>query len=513
MKKRTAVLVLAVISGALLAAGPPSAAGQGPSPAGTGDLRARVSSIIGRFPAENAPERDALCAEIFKLGRGAVTETCSHILPPGTGDDTKARFAVNGLAVHVTRPGAEAERLLFVKVLIDAIAGSRDKQVAAFFISQVQLTGKAEAVKPLARYLMDEALAGPAAAALQAIGGPEAARVFLKALDAAPPAARITIVDALGEMRGREAVKKLLALAESGDEGLRRASRFALANIGDPAAGPVLSKARIAASYRERNEAPGLYLLFARRLAGSGKTVEGLAVARSVLETHGGPGESQIASEALALIVSVLKDKAVPDLLGAIDSPVRGVRGAALEWGTTLGSGDTTARWVDKAAAAPPDTRAAIIEMLGRRGDRTALPFVRECLRSSDEVVRLAAIPVAARLGGEAVASDIFGLFASADENEAAALKAALLGFDGRRVVPEAVRLLDSTPPPARPPSSVSSAKKGPAARSIASSRWHRIRSRRRAAPRSRPWPSSPAKPSSPASWRCSRRPRTARIS
>jgi len=450
MNKRTATLALAVIARAILAAGPLPASGQEASPAVAAELKVTVSSIVGRFPAENAASRDALCAGILKLGPRAVAETCAFVLPPGAGDDGKARFAVNGLAVYVTRAGAEAERLLFVKALLAAVAGSPDKQVASFLIAQVQLAGKAEAVKPLSGYLADEALAEPAVAALQTIGGPEAARVLLKALDSAPPAARIAIVDALGEMRNREAVKKLLALADSGDEGLRRAARYALANIGDPAAGAVLSKVRVASSRAERAEAPALFLLYARRLAESGKTSEGLAAARSILETHGGPEESPVASEALALVVSVLKDKAVPDLLSAVDSPVRAVRGAALELGTTLGASDATALWIDKAAASAPDVRAAIVEMLGRRGDKAALPFVRGLLKSPDEPVRLAAIPAAVRLGGEAVAPDIFGLVGAAGEDEALALKTALLGFDGRQVVPEAVRLLDSTPHPGK---------------------------------------------------------------
>ena len=448
MKKIPAAIALAVIVCALGATVPLPASAQA-APAGAADLKARVSSILDRFPAETAAARDALCAEIIKLGPTALAETCSRVLPPGAGNDAKARFAVNGLAVYVTRAGAESERLLFVKSLL-AAAGSPDKNVAAFFISQVQLAGKAEAVKPLARYLVDEELAGPVVAALQTIGGPEAVRTLLASFDKAPRNARMAIVDALGAMRSREAVKKLLALTESGDEGLRRAARFALANIGDPAASAVLSKVRIDASFRERNEAPGLYLLFARRLTETGKTSEGLAAARAVLGSHAGPEESQVASEALALIASVLRDKAVPELIGAVDSPVGAVRGTALELASSLGTGEATVQWIAKAAASEPEVRAEILGMLGRRGDASALPFVRESLRSRDQAVRLAAIPTAVRLGGEAVLPDLFALAGADDEAEIAALKTALLGYDGLRVVPEAVRLLDATPLPGK---------------------------------------------------------------
>jgi len=447
MKKRIAPIALAVAFVVAVAAVPLPAAGQSAA-AGSGDMKARVSSTLERFPADTAAARDALCAEILGLGPAAVAEICSRVQPPGGADDSKARFAVNGLAVYVTRTGAEAERLLLVKKLIAAAAGSPDKDVAAFFISQVQLTGKAEAVKPLGSYLPDEALVGPAAAALQAIGGPEAAKVLLKALDRAPLPAKVSLVDALGAMRSREAVKKLLALAGSADPGLRRAARAALANIGDPLAGPALAEVRVDAPFAERAEAPSLYLLYARRLAASGRPAEALASARALLKSYEKPQDSQVASSALELIVSVLGEKALPDLLSAVDGPSGALRAAALEMAATLGSGDATSGWIEKAASSGPEVRAEVVRMLGRRGDKTALPFVRELLRDPDEAVRLAAIPAAVRLGRETVLPDLFGLIGAAGEREAATLRTEWLGFEAESVVPEAARRIAATPHP-----------------------------------------------------------------
>ncbi len=208
MKTCIAPAALAVAAVALMAIAPPPAAGQA-APAGTGDIKSRVSSIVERFPAETAEIRDALCAEIVGLGPAALAEILARVQPPGGANDSKARFAVNGLAVYVTRAGAERERLLYVKALLAAIDESPDKDRAAFLITQVQLAGKAEAVKPLAKRLSDKALAGPAAQALQTIGGTEAARALLAALanGKAPAEATVAIVDAIGRMRsprGRE---------------------------------------------------------------------------------------------------------------------------------------------------------------------------------------------------------------------------------------------------------------------------------------------------------------------
>ena len=436
----TMLLTFALSCGGLLAADPPPAA----------DLATRVSAILARFPAETPAKKDALCAEILKLGREGVAEVCARLLPPGKGDDSRARFAVNGLAVYVTRPGAEKERTLFTRVLLESLARTKDRDVATFFLSQVQLAGKRDSVRPLEKYLVDDALAGPASAALLAIGGPEATRALLAALDKAPRNARLALVQSLGEARSREAMRKILPLADGGDEGLRQAALFALANIGDPAAGPALSKSRVAASYRERSKAPSLYLLYARRLVESGRTSEGIDVARAMLEAYRRPDESQHASAALALVVSALGPRALPDLLAAAGSADRRFRGSALALAEKVPGNEPTRLWVEKAAASPPDVRADILAMLGQRGDPAALALARESLRSADGAVRLAAIPAATRLGGEAVLPDLLPLLGSAGPAELAALKTALLGYPGALVVPEAIRLLDATPPPAK---------------------------------------------------------------
>jgi HEAT repeat protein len=410
-------------------------------------LKSRVAGLLARFPAADAAGRDSLCGELFKLGPQAVEEVCRRVLPPGAGDDSAARFALNGLAVYVMRPGAEKERLLYVRAVLRSIELTADKDVKAFLISQVQWTGGKESVKPLAKYLTDAALAEPAAQALLAARQPGAEAVFLKALVRAPATARVTLVKALGEMRSREAVKKLLPLAESPDEDLRQAALFALANIGDLRAGRILDRATVAASLYERSQAPSLYLLYARRLIESGKVREGLSICRALLKNYATAAESHIASNALGLLVQALKDRALPDLLAAAGSPDVKLRGSALELAGSIPGAAATVLWVEKAVHSPAEIRADIVSMLGRRRDPAALPAAREALRSPDEAVRLAAIPAAVRLGGAEVLADIFLMFSSGGESEIGAAKEAVLGFEAGLVVPEAARLIDTAPP------------------------------------------------------------------
>ena len=414
------------------------------------DLAGRVASLVEAFPADKPAARDALCAEILALGPQAVAAVFGRVQAPGQGDDSKARFAANGLVVHAGRSAGAKDRALVLGALADALARTREPTVGTFFLSQLQLLGGRESLRTIARYLPDEALAAPSAAALVAIGGPEAARALLGALDKAPARARLSIVDGLGRLRSREAVKPLLALADGPEPATRQAALAALAASGDPAAGAVLSRSRVDAAHRDRAQAPALFMHYARRLVESGHEAEGLAAARAVLDGYRRPGESQHAAEALALIVSARKEQALPDLLAASQAPERTLRGAALALASRIPGPAATARWVEKASAAAPEPRAEIVAMLGERGDAAALPFVRQSLRGEDKALRLAAAPAAARLGGEAVLPELFERLTTADAEECAVLKRVLLGYPAARVTPRALELVQAAPLPAK---------------------------------------------------------------
>jgi len=442
MKK---LLLPFLVATAILASSAPAAAA-GPS----SDLKVKVGALLERFPAEGPSEKDALAEELIGLGPEAVLDICGRVLAPGQGDDARARFALNALAVHVTRPGAEARRRLFAGALLKGLEADRHAEVKAFLISQIQLAGRKESVQPLSRYLHDERLAEPAVQALLAIRGRAAARTVIKALDGSPDAVRPTLIKALGELRGRGAVKKLLPYADSPDPATRMSALLALADSGDPAAAPFLERSRDAVSPFERSRAPSLYLHYARRLAETGRTARGLAMARAALARYTAPQESHLAAQALSLLVDVLGEKALPELMAAMDPGEPKLRGAALEMAAPLGGREATAAWIEKARSAAADVRADIVGMLGRRGDETALPFVRRCLSDAEPGVRVAAVPAAARLGGEAVLPDLFGRLDSEDERGLAVLKDALLGFAGPSVVPEAVLRLDTAPAPAK---------------------------------------------------------------
>ena len=410
-------------------------------------LKTKVADSLAKFPAQTAAERDQLASEIIQFGSEGMKQICRMLVPPGTGDDTQVRFALNGVAVFVNRGGAEGEREMFALALLESMEAARDDEVKAFLIRQLQIAGRGEAVKPLGEFLKDKRLCEPAAQALLAIRTPEVEKVLLKSLGVVSDENRATIIKALGELGSQKAVKKIIKYSASVDSNLRRVALYALANIGDPRAENVLNRVSVTAPAYERIKAPSLYLLYAQRLAESRSRETCVRICRKMIENYTAPQESHIQSSALSILVSVLRENSLDDLLAAVLSPNKKFRRRALELANTIEGEEATSVWIRKMEDVSPEVQAEIIEMLEQRGDESALPAILKSLQSEEIIVRLAAIPAAAKLGGLSVLENLMGRLQTDKDNEARAVKQALMGYSADQVVPRAVEVFEGMPP------------------------------------------------------------------
>ncbi len=348
------------------------------------------------------------------------------------------------------RPAAADQRSHFARAIIKALRGTDDPGIQAFLIARLQQAGGQDSVEPLSRYLDDPKLGGPATRALLAIRAPDTEEAFIKALGRSRGQNTAILIEALGELRSQRAVGRIITFASSEDRSVREASLFSLANIGDPRTEFALSRIDIASSPLERAEAAARYLLFAQRLAESGRKTDALRITRRLLEKNSGAGETQIRSAALTLLAQILGADVLPELVRAMESPDPAFRGRALEIALEMPGEATTAQFVAKAAEVGPGARAQIIGMLGRKKDRTTLPFIESQLGNADRSVRTAAIDAVARLGGSEKADALFPLWQSAGEEEAEALRMAFLGFPAEKAIAEVVRAFDGSSPPAK---------------------------------------------------------------
>lgn len=326
-----------------------------------------VEEIILEMPADDIALEGVLSARLVELGPAAMLDVCMMLTPPGKGDDTRARYALSGLAGHVHRPGAESERSMYAGVLITALEEESDTEVKAFLIRQLQRVGRDEAVTSLGRYLSDDRLCEPATQALLAIRTKEVEGELLRALESASEKNRITIVKALGEVRSKAAAHEILKFTASGNDDLREAALFALANIGPVSTEALLADAARTSSAFDRARAVSYQLLYAGRLAETGRADESARICRDLIRTHAGPGQENIRIAALTMLVAAVGEAALVDLLRAVESPSVEIRSSALQLARSVPGPSVTLEWLKMQAKASPAKRSEIRTMLLER--------------------------------------------------------------------------------------------------------------------------------------------------
>ncbi len=411
----------------------------------------RISALLEKLPAPTAAERTTVAAGIAALGPQGIAEICGRLAAPGEADDSLARFALDAVAVHVSGPGGpEAARLAFVREIGRSLSGPRHPQVAAFLIGLLRISGKSESVRNIAPFLKTDALASPAAEALETIGGPEAEAALLRALDPARPKTAPILVQSLGVLRSRPAVRALTRFAAGPDPAVRAAALDALASIGAPESRPLFGTVPLVAAPLDRARAADRYLTYARRAFESGRRDEAEAICRDFLKAWIAPGEGHIRASALALLAEIREAAILDDLMGAAGDPDPDVRQKALDLAALVPGAAATGRWISRAAEVGDDALADLLSMLGRRGDRSALATAVDCLGREGKGVRLAAISAAARLGGAEVFDKIKPLILTDDADQVRVVKEAFLSVPGPAPVAAAAEALGTAPPAAQ---------------------------------------------------------------
>ena len=406
----------------------------------------QLDNLVGRMPALSIDEGNKVFSEMVGLGQTGIRRLCSQLTPPGIGDNTKARYAISGLAKYVSRKSAEAERKVFALAIIKSLDGAADKEVKAFLIRQLQLAGKDESVGPLSKLLTDNELCEPATQALQAIQSDSAASALLEALPSVNGKNQITIITALGNLRVQAAAKQLLDHATSTDKNTRWAAMFALANIGDPSAERILTKVLLTDSHYDNAKATSYLLLLSRRLAEAGHKDRCAKICRRLIKTRTAAQENNVPCAALSTLVTALGSDALDDLLAALDSKNVYLQKTALDLAQKIPGEAAAAKLVARMKQVPPAARVMMIRMLAARNDRTSRQALLNALRNADKGVRLAAVSATRKLQGREVVAHLLEVMRSGNAEDIKAVKGALLLRPGNNFLAEVAGSIEKMP-------------------------------------------------------------------
>jgi HEAT repeat protein len=394
-------------------------------------LTTKIADVLAELPAKDGQQLEAHMKEIAAMGKEGLLEMAGMLSAPGQGDNSGLEYALGGFSFYAMQEEKEGLRKMSVEAYCQALQQAADKTTKAFFIRQLQVVGKDDAVSCLQTYLQDDQLCAPAAKALVNIHSREAQEALLLALNEANMTCRLSLVQALGDTRYREAVVAITPLTGSEDDRLRKLALYALANIAAPASEEMLAEAAQKDAFVfDSDNATAAYLLYAERLWEEGNFQLAEKIARSLLDKTPQDEQVQTRTAALALLTDLQGAKSVPQLVEAMENNNPEYRAAALAFAADFITPATTAQWVKKARRSDARIEAEIIRMLGENHATAALPAILKALRSKKEVVKLAAIDAAGRLGGEEALAALLKTMRKGEREEIKAVREALYILD-----------------------------------------------------------------------------------
>jgi len=389
------------------------------------DETAGLATLIDKLPAQNGADAEQAAKALAAEGQAGVRALVAMLRPADTGGDAKARYALHGLAMYVSRPGAGAERKTFAAAVGAELAGAQPPEVKAFLIRQLQLVRDPAAVAPLARLLGDEAMGVPAAAALTATGGDAVCETLRKALPAAKGRTRVAIVQALGVLGDGGAAALVAAAMRDADPAVRMAALHAAAAIAEPALLTAMEQLASPSDPNERRCADAAVLRLADKLASSGQQAPAEKVYARLWSRRTGAGDVAVRIAALQGLATVRGAAAVTDeLLEAIRTGPPALRAAAVRTAADVPGKAATLKWAALLDGAAADQRAAILAVLAGRADAAALPAVARAAGDRDADVRAAAMRALAAVGGDEAVEALLAALAEAGTDDARAAAA-----------------------------------------------------------------------------------------
>jgi HEAT repeat protein len=401
-------------------------------------LDTKVADILAQMPANDLNHRDRLMREMIGLGQNGIVEIATRLVPPSAATDAQVRFALGNLALFAGRPGREQDRLLVSKSFCVALEKAADPEIKAFLLEQLKFAGGEEAIPSIEPYLSDARLGEPAVQALIGSHTPAAIPPLQRALAKVSGKNRVAVVKALGEYRASSSLKDIQALIGGADADLQRAALFAVAEIASPSSQKILQAAAKKAGYGfDRTHAAAALVRYAGRLAEENQLKPAGDICRALIRDSIKAKRYENASSALSILVDTFGYETMPDLLAAMDVPDKAYRGAALRYAAQIKDIAATRRWLDKLQKAGPETQAEILLMLGRRGDRLAVPAMKSALESSNLSVRAAACEALPLLIGKAAFPPLLEVLKKAGPAELPVLQRSLETVTGQPEVPQ----------------------------------------------------------------------------
>lgn len=405
-------------------------------------LETKIADMVAQMPANDQEQLTKLMEEMQELGEEGRRKICDQIIPAGTGDDTKYRFAAESYSRYLSQKDKESDRSSWEQMCISFVSAKADAGVKDFFMKQLQLIGSDAAAEAMKILITDKSNCSPAISVLAAVGGEAAENILAESLrDMSLPCAA-AVMNALASMKSQKAVAEYIAWTVDADLSTVAAAYNALARSASPQAYKVLLKAARSYDFRwETTGATASLLNYARACMETGNLRTAEKISSMLIRKCNDRSSVQNRIAALQLLTDLKGSSAIDELVRAgTDSDSR-YRNAALRISETIQDPAVLRAWIDYLPAAEPFARPDIISFLGRMRDKSALPVVIEAFGDDIPQVRQAAAGALASISGADAAPYVISYMAG--QEDPSDQQAAVQAFMNIAGVKEAALLAD----------------------------------------------------------------------
>ena len=407
-------------------------------------LTTKIADLLAQMPSNNLQQRDKLAEELISLGNEGFQQLADQMTPSGKGDNTAVVFAINGLTRYASQPGKESQRAFTEACFIHAMEKASDSEVKAFFMRQLKLIGKDNAVAAVVPYLNNNELCEPATFVLISVRSEAAKNALLSALSKAEGKSLITITRALGELQVKEANSAIIKNITVDDQNLKKVSLAAAASIGAAESYlPLFAAAQKAGFVYEPTNATSAFLSYIQRLGETGNLQLCSKGCNEIINLCQSPAQLHFKSSALAIYTQYFEKEAQPKLLKAFDSKDKAFRFAVLNL-VVKSQLASMKQWIAKAGKALPEEKAEIITMLGKKGDLSVADFIKKQFGNQDATVSEAAISSYSKLKGKDAVADFTILLGKGIEPRYTATR--LMSLVSQKSLDQIVAILESAP-------------------------------------------------------------------
>jgi HEAT repeat protein len=412
----------------------------------------KVADLLARLPANDQQFTDKLMEDMLSLGDAGIKQICDQIIPAGTGDDTRARYAVESFSRFLSQKGKETAKADWEKTCINYAVGQKINEVKDFFMKQLQLIGGNQSAEAMKIYLGNKEICEPALAVISAVGGKTAETILAESLKNKDLPCAAAVMNDLALIKSQVAVNEYIIWASNNDNNIKASAFNALAQSGDPLAYPVLSKAANDVSYSWEPTGATTSLLTYAKVAGQNGDIKTMdKICKLIISECDDNLRIQNKTVALDTYVSFHGIDAMPALIKAASHANSKYRSAAIKMSLTIPGTEVIKKWIGYFPKATPAAKSEIINMFGLRGDEMALPLVTASLTDGDLNVRKEASEAIVKISGKQAINSLINymlVFSSTPDQEAA--KSALMTVMGSDYMTYLIPVLKEGTPAAR---------------------------------------------------------------